>query len=161
MTCFEDCIHHRECEHREPNLCGVAAPCSCFPIGPNDCPICNGKIWIYPTTVAGACARLQADLDARVADIIRSAPLNRLIPGPDKSPEDLATEIRRAHAELTGHSDPTDRILLLCHPDARSDLEPVVAGLPPGGYRVVETETIPKDKVDVLFVPGRHPPLWP
>ena len=105
-----------------------------------------------------ACARLRADLDARVAEIIRSAPLNRLIPGPDKSPEDLATEIRRAHAELAGHSDPTDRILLLCHPDARSDLEPVVAGLPPGGYRVVETETILKDEVDVLFVPGRHPP---
>ena len=49
MTCFKDCIHYEECEHQEPNLCGVAAPCSCFPAGPDDCPICGGKIWIYPT----------------------------------------------------------------------------------------------------------------
>ena len=49
MTCFKDCIHYEECEHQEPNLCGVAAPCPCFPAGSDDCPICGGKIWIYPT----------------------------------------------------------------------------------------------------------------
>ena len=50
MSCFEDCIYYAECEHRNPNLCGVAAPCSCFPGGDTDnCPVCKGKIWIYPT----------------------------------------------------------------------------------------------------------------
>lgn len=50
MSCFEDCIYYVECEHRNPNLCGVAAPCSCFPGGDvENCPVCEGKIWIYPT----------------------------------------------------------------------------------------------------------------
>ncbi len=50
MSCFEDCIHYAGCEHRNPNLCGVAAPCSCFPGGDvENCPVCGGKIWIYPT----------------------------------------------------------------------------------------------------------------
>ena len=50
MSCFEDCIYYAECEHRNPDLCGVAAPCSCFPSGDTDnCPVCKGKIWIYPS----------------------------------------------------------------------------------------------------------------
>ena len=45
MTCFEDCIYYERCEHQNPNLCGVAAPCTCFPAGDIDnCPICGGKM---------------------------------------------------------------------------------------------------------------------
>ena len=44
MSCFEDCIHYAGCEHRNPNLCGVAAPCSCFPAGDTDnCPCMQGR----------------------------------------------------------------------------------------------------------------------
>ena len=56
MTCFEDCIYYERCEHQNPNLCGVAAPCTCFPAGDIDnCPICGGKIWIYPTAEEPDC----------------------------------------------------------------------------------------------------------
>jgi len=50
MSRFEGCIYYAECEHRNPNPCGVAAPCSCFPGGDTDnCSVCRGKIWIYPS----------------------------------------------------------------------------------------------------------------
>jgi len=49
MTCFKDCIYYEKCEHLNPNLCGVAAPCCHFPFCSDDCPECGGKCWIYPT----------------------------------------------------------------------------------------------------------------
>jgi hypothetical protein len=47
--CFTDCLYFADCEHEEPNFCGVAAPCRGFPFCDETCPDCGGCYWIYPT----------------------------------------------------------------------------------------------------------------
>jgi hypothetical protein len=46
----------------------VAAPCTCFPFGPDDCPICEGKIWIYPTAES-PCDGLPGPAVLRLVDL--------------------------------------------------------------------------------------------